>query len=176
MKIHKTKIRGVYVIEAEPKVDDRGYFMRIYAKEVLKKNKIEFDIVHINRSFTKQKGTIRGIHYQIKPHAENKIIQCLHGKVFDVAIDLRRNSKTFGKWLGVELSEKNKKMLLVPRGCGHAFQTLEKDTVVEYFVTEYYSPEYEKGIRWDDPFFKIQWPIDKPLLSEKDASWPLSKR
>lgn len=172
MKISKTKIQGVYIIEAEPCIDERGYFARVFAREILKKEGIQFNIAHINRSLTKLKGTVRGIHYQIKPRQEDKIIQCVQGKIFDVAVDLRTNSKTFGKWVGVELSSENKKMLLVPKGCGHAFQTLSPDCLIEYFVSEYYSPKHERGIAWNDPCFKIDWPIKRAKLSEKDNKWP----
>lgn len=172
MKIIKTKINGVLIIEPEPRVDERGYFARVFAKEVLKANGIPYNIVHINRSLTVARGTIRGIHYQVKPREEDKIIQCIQGKIFDVAVDLRRNSKTFGKWVSVELSGENMRMFLVPKGCGHAFQTLSQNCLIEYFVTEYYSPENEKGIPWNDPFFKIAWPIKRAALSEKDKNWP----
>lgn len=176
MKIHKTKIQGVFVIEPAPRVDERGYFARVFAKEVLKANGIPYNIVHINRSLTKAKGTIRGIHYQVKPREEDKIIQCIQGKIFDVAVDLRPKSKTFGKWVSVELSGENKKMFLIPKDCGHAFQTLTTNCLIEYFVSEYYSPEHERGALWNDPFFKIDWPIKRPILSEKDKSWPLFHR
>lgn len=172
MKVKKTKIEGVFIIEPEPRQDSRGYFARVFAKETLKQNGIVFNIVHINRSLTKAKGTIRGIHYQIRPYEEDKIIQCIEGKIFDVAIDLRRNSKTFGKWFGVELSGENERMFLVPKGCGHAFQTLSPNCLIEYFVTEYYSPEQERGALWNDPFFKIDWPIKRATLSSKDKNWP----
>ncbi len=175
MKIYRTGIKGVFVVEPQPRVDERGYFTRVFAKEILKQNGISFSVAHINQSLTKIKGTIRGIHYQIKPRQEDKIIQCLQGKIFDVAVDLRPKSPTFGKWVGVKLSDKNKKMLLVPKGCGHAFQTLSTNCLIEYFVSEYYSPEYERGLAWNDPFFKIAWPIKHAILSEKDKSWPLFK-
>jgi len=164
MKVLKTKIKDVYVIEPNVRGDSRGFFLRVFAKEILKENGINFDIVHINRSMTVEKGTIRGLHYQSSPRREDKIVQCLAGAIFDVALDLRRNSPTFGKWVGEVLSAENKKMLLIPKGCAHAFQTLEANTTVEYFVTEYYAPEREKGIRWNDPFFKIKWPIAKAKL------------
>ena len=172
MKISKTKIAGVCIIEAEPREDERGYFARVFAKEILKANGISYNIVHINRSLTRKRGTIRGIHYQIKPREEDKIIQCIQGKILDVAVDLRRNSKTYGKWVSVELSGENKKMFLVPKGCGHAFQTLSPNCLIEYFVSEYYSPEHERGALWSDPFFKIKWPIKRTTLSDKDKNWP----
>src|SRR3989344_4819957 len=146
MKVKKTKIKGVFVIEPKVRGDDRGFFVRVFAKEVLKTSGVNFNIVHINRSMTVEKGTIRGLHYQTSPRREDKIVQCLAGAIFDVALDLRRNSPTFGKWVGEVLSAANKKMLLIPKGCAHAFHTLERDTLVEYFVTEYYSPDKEKGI------------------------------
>ncbi len=168
----KTKIQGVYVIEPKVREDSRGYFLRVFAKEELEKEGINFSIVHINRSKTKEEGTIRGIHFQISPKEEDKIIQCLQGKIFDVAVDLRSNSKTYGQWVGEMLDPQSKKMLLVPKGCGHAFQTLEKDTIVEYFVTQYYVPSYEHGIRYNDPTLKIDWPIKCAIVSEKDGNWP----
>ena len=176
MRINKTKIEGVFIIEAEPRVDERGYFARVFAKDIFKEHGIFFSIVHINRSLTKKKGTIRGIHYQIKPRQEDKIVQCIEGSIFDVAVDLRPKSATFGKWIGVKLSGENKKMFLLPKGCGHAFQTLEPNCLIEYFVTEYYSPEHERGALWNDPYFKIDWPIKRAMLSEKDKNWPSFKR
>ena len=176
MKYQETKIKGVYVITAQQRVDERGYFARIFAKEELKKAGIDFSIVHINRSLSKQKGVIRGMHYQVRPMEEDKIVQCLEGKIFDVAIDLRKNSKTYGRWVGKILDAKSRKMLLVPKGCAHGFQTLTKNCLIEYFVTEYYSPKHEKGIRYDDHSFGIKWPIKKAILSEKDQNWPLFKK
>lgn len=173
MKVRKTKIEGVFIIEPQPREDERGYFVRVFAKEVLKVNGISYNIVHINQSLTKAIGTIRGIHYQIKPRQEDKIIRCIQGRIFDVSVDLRPRSKTFGKWASVELSEENKKMFLIPKGCGHAFQTLTPNCLIEYFVSEYYSPEFERGVLWNDPYFKISWPIKRPKLSEKDRNWPL---
>lgn len=175
MKIIKTKIEGVFIIEPDTKIDGRGYFSRIFAKEILKKSNINYNIVHINRSLTKKKGIVRGIHYQIKPRQEDKITQCLMGAIFDVAVDLRPSSPTFGKWVGVELSESNKKMILVPKGCAHGFQTIKKNCVIEYLVSEYYSPEHERGVLWNDPFFNIKWPIKNVTLSEKDKKWPQFK-
>jgi dTDP-4-dehydrorhamnose 3,5-epimerase len=176
MIIEKTKIDGVYIITQEPRVDARGYFARIFAKEELKKYGIAFSIIHANRSLTKEKGMIRGMHYQIFPRKEDKIVQCLRGSIFDVALDLRNGSKTYGKWVGTILSEKNNKMLLVPKGFAHGFQSLEKNSIVEYFVTQRYSPDHERGVRWNDPAFSIDWPIKKASLSKKDGDWPLFKK
>lgn len=175
MIITKTKISGVFVLDPEPRSDSRGYFARIFAKEELKKAGIAFDIVHANRSLTQEKGTIRGLHWQRAPKEEDKIIQCLSGSIFDVVLDLRKNSKTFGQWVSEVLTAENKKMLLLPRGCAHGFQTLEENSVVEYFATEYYAPELEEGVRYNDPNFSINWPIKEAILSEKDANWPSFK-
>lgn len=172
MKFTQTKIKGVYVIEPEPRVDARGYFARVFAKEELKKVGISFSIVHINRSLSKDKGVIRGLHFQRKPYEEDKIIQCLEGKIFDVAVDIRKNSKTYGQWVGEVIDPESKKMILIPKGCAHGFQTLERNSLVEYFVTEYYSPKCEQGIRYNDPVFDINWPIKSAIVSEKDGNWP----
>lgn len=172
MIFRKTKIQGVLVIEPEPREDSRGYFARVFAKEELEKLGVDFSIVHINRSLSKEKGIIRGLHYQLQPKEEDKIIQCLQGKIFDVALDLRQDSATYGQWVSEILDPQNKKMLLIPKGCAHGFQTLEKNSAVEYFVTQYYAPDYEKGVRYNDPSLGINWPIKKALVSEKDSNWP----
>ncbi len=176
MKITQTKIKGVYIIEPQPREDSRGYFARVFAKEELKKAGVSFSIVHINRSLSKDKGVIRGLHYQRNPKSEDKITQCLSGKIFDVALDLRKDSRTYGQWVGEILDPKSKRMLLIPKGCAHGFQTLEKNCLIEYFVTEYYSPSHELGIRYNDPFFKIKWPIKPAIVSEKDRNWPDFKK
>ena len=175
MIFKKTKINGVFTIDLEPRTDNRGYFTRVFAKEEFKKFKIPFSIIHANRSLTVNKGMIRGMHYQIYPKQEDKIIQCLKGSIFDVALDLRKESKTYGKWVGEILSAENKRMLLVPKGFAHGFQALEKNCLIEYFVTQSYAPKHERGLRWNDPAFNIKWPIKKALLSDKDSNWPLVK-
>lgn len=173
MKITKTKIEGVYVIEMELRQDVRGYFTRVFCKHELREAGVHFDIVQINRSKTTKKGTVRGMHYQNRPYAEDKIIQCVQGAIFDVALDLRKDSLTYGEWFAKELTADNNTMLLVPKGCAHGFQSLRPDTVVEYFVSEYYTAKAESGIRWDDSEFAIDWPLKNANLSEKDAAWPL---
>ena len=175
MTITKTKIEGVYIIDLVLREDARGYFTRVFGKDELEKYNISYSIAQINRSLTITKGTIRGLHYQKKPKEEDKIVQCLDGRIFDVAVDLRKDSKTFGEWVGVELSKDNKRMLLIPKGCAHGFQSLEKNCLVEYFVSQFYSPDNERGLLWNDPTFNVDWPIKKASLSEKDQSWPLFK-
>lgn len=175
MIFKKTLIEGVWIIESEPIKDGRGYFTRIFAVEELKKHKINFNIVQMSHSFNRKKGTLRGLHFQKKPYAEDKIVQCIRGKIFDVAVDIRKNSKTFGKWVSVELSEKNFRMLLVPKHIAHGFQTLVDNCLIQYTMSEFFSAEHSSGYRWDDPAFSIKWPLKKPLLSLKDKSWPLLK-
>ncbi|PIT88942.1 MAG: dTDP-4-dehydrorhamnose 3,5-epimerase [Candidatus Levybacteria bacterium CG10_big_fil_rev_8_21_14_0_10_36_7] len=172
----KSAIPDVLIIEPTPRGDTRGYFARVFAKEELEKVGVSYDIVHVNRSMTEEKGTIRGMHCQIAPKEEDKIVQCLSGSIFDVALDLREGSPTYGKWVGEILSAENKKMFLIPKGFAHGFQTLEENTLVEYFVSEYYAPECEIGIRWNDPFHEIKWPLQDVQVSEKDGKWPDFKK
>ena len=175
MIFNKTKIEGLYIIEPELKIDERGYFARIFCKEEFAKIGLNFEIVQINRSSNLKKGTLRGMHFQKSAKAEDKIVQCLKGAIYDVAVDLRPNSPTYGHWVAEELTEENKKMFLIPKGFGHGFQTLTDDCEVLYFMSEFYSPQHESGVRWDDPFFNIKWPIKNPILSENDKNWPLIK-
>jgi len=173
MKFKETKLKGLYIIEPEIHFDDRGYFARIFCKQELSKTGIDFNIVQANRSLNKKQGTIRGMHFQKPPKVEDKIIQCIKGKIYDVAIDLRQDSPTYGEWVAEKLSEENKKMFLIPKGFAHGFQTLTDNCEILYFMSEFYSPQYESGVRWDDPFFNIKWPIKDPILSEKDKNWLL---
>jgi len=172
MKFRKTKIESVYIIEQELREDSRGFFTRVFCKHELADQHIPFEIVQINKSKSVQKGTIRGMHYQNDPSSEDKIVQCIQGSVFDVALDIRPSSLTYGQWVSQELTDENHKMLLIPKGCAHGFQTLVPDTVVMYFVSQYYTPEAEGGIRWDDPQFQIKWPVSDVHLSPKDSNWP----
>jgi len=173
MKFVKTKLEGVYVIEPELVEDERGFFARTFCKREFAEQEIDFTIVQTNRSFTKQKGSIRGMHFQREPKAEDKVVQCLQGKIYDVTVDLRKNSKTYGEWVAEELSEENHKMLLIPKGCAHGFQTLEDNCETLYYMSEFYSPEHAAGVLWNDKSFNIQWPMGNPILSKKDSSWPL---
>lgn len=176
MKFRETKIKGLYIIELEPKVDDRGYLRRVFCKEELTNNGLDFSIVQVSQTLTKQKGTIRGMHLQKSPKAEDKIVQCLKGSVYDVAIDLRENSATYGQWVGEELTANNQKMFLIPKGFAHGFQTLSDDCELQYFMSEYYSGDLASGVRFSDPLFNIKWPLEVLNLSEKDKNWPLISR
>jgi dTDP-4-dehydrorhamnose 3,5-epimerase len=166
----KTPIEGLYKIELEKFEDYRGFFARIFCKKEFENQRLKNNIVQINNSYNKKKGTLRGLHYQLPPKAEVKIIRCIRGSIFDVVIDLRKDSPTFLKWFGCELNENNKKMLYVPEGFAHGFLTLEDDTEIIYFTTEFYSPQYERCIRWNDPKFSIQWPFEPTVISEKDRN------
>lgn len=174
MIFHKTKIKGVFVIELELRCDERGYFTRMFCKKEMIAAGIDFfEVAQGNRSHTLEKGMIRGMHYQMAPHAEDKIIQCVAGSIYDVVLDMREDSATFGQWVSEELTAENGKMLLVPKGCAHGFQTLVENCMVQYLVSAYYASGSERGVKWNDPAFGIAWPVAVAGVSEKDANWPL---
>lgn len=172
MKFIETELKGAYFIKLEKMVDERGFFARAFCKKEYAEFGLINEIVQINDSFSKDKGTLRGMHYQLEPKAEDKIVRCIKGSLYDVIIDIRKDSETFGKWIGVELTAENRKMLFVPKGFAHGFITLEDNTEALYLVTEFYAPEFERGIRWNDPKFNIRWPIEALHISEKDKSNP----
>lgn len=172
MKIHKTPIEGCFEIELTPMQDHRGVFARTFCQKELRSAGVEFQIAQSNFSMTREKGSIRGMHYQVEPKAESKIVRVIRGSIFDVCIDLRRNSTTFGKWHGVELNDKNFKMLLLPKGCAHGFQTLEDNCEMIYFHDEFYTPECDRTAHHQDPLFAIRWPLPVASISDKDKSAP----
>lgn len=176
MKFKETKIKGLYTIELDLISDERGFFVRNFCRDEFFKEGIDINIVQSNISFNKKRGTLRGMHFQKEPKAEDKIIQCLRGATYDIAVDLRKDSSTYGQWVGEELTEENKNIFLIPKGFAHGFQTLADDTLLQYFMSEFYSPEYAYGIRWDDPFFNIKWPLKPTVISEKDKNWPLTEQ
>ena len=176
MIFNKTKISGLYIIEPELKKDERGYFSRIFCQEELARNGLDFGIVQANISLTLQKGTVRGMHFQKEPKAEAKIVRCLRGIVYDVVIDLRKESPTFEQWVAEELSGDNKKMFYIPKDFAHGFQSLTENCEMEYFMSEFYSPEHASGVRWDDPKLEIEWPLPVSGISDKDKNWPLIDR
>ena len=171
MIFSETKLQGVFVIQLEKIIDERGFFARSWDKGIFEKNECNSKLVQCNISFNKKKGTIRGMHYQDKPHQETKLVRCTKGSIFDVIVDLRETSKTKNQWFGIELTENNGKMLYVPEGFAHGFQTLEDDSEVFYQMSEFYFPELAKGKKWDNPIFNISWPINDPIISEKDSKW-----
>jgi len=168
MKFHKTKLIGLYIIELEPFQDERGEFYRVLCKNELKEIGHKKEIVQINFSNTIKEGAIRGMHFQYPPKSEIKIVKCLKGSIFDIAIDLRKKSPTFLQWHGEILSSKNLKMMYIPEGFAHGFQALEDNAEVIYFVSEFYSPEFEGGVKYNDPRINIKWPLKITMISQKD--------
>lgn len=175
MKITKTKLDGVVIIEPDVFGDNRGFFMESWNKEKMAELGLDYDFVQDNHSKSTVKGTLRGIHFQKGDKAQAKLVRCVKGAVLDVAVDLRENSPTFKQWVGVELSEANKKQLLIPRGFGHGFVTLTDDVEFLYKADNYYAPEADAGIRWNDPDIGVEWGIENPILSEKDKKNPFLK-
>ena len=173
MKIINTPLNGLKILELEPRTDERGYFVRTFCGDELRVSDLDFKVKQINHSFTKLTGTLRGMHFQREPKAEGKIVQCLRGKIYDVTLDLRPESSTYLKWFPVELSEGKQILFYIPKGFAHGLQTLTDNCLVQYFMSETYSPEHVAGVRWDDPALAIKWPIAKPILAEKDKNWPL---
>ena len=173
-KFTKTEIEGVYIIEPKVFGDNRGYFMETYNEQEFKNNGLDYNFVQDNQSKSK-KGVLRGLHFQ-KTHPQAKLVRVLEGEVFDVAVDLRKGSKTYGKWVGVILSEENKKQFMIPRGFAHGFVVLSETAVFAYKCDDFYHPEDEAGIMWNDPDINIEWPYKgELLLSEKDKVHPLLK-
>lgn len=176
MKITETNLNGVVIIEPTVFGDHRGWFMETYNKEKFHDAGIINNFIQDNQSFSAVKGTLRGLHYQLNPKAQTKLVRCTRGAIFDVAVDIRNESPTFGKWFGIELTAENRKQLLIPKGFAHGFMTLTEDVEVQYKVDELYAPECDRGIIWNDPEIAIQWPIDiAPILSAKDEKSPLLK-
>ena len=171
----ETDLKGAYIIDVNKIVDERGYFGRTFCKKEFENNGLEPNIAQANMSFNHKKGTLRGMHYQVSPYEETKLVKCTSGAIFDVIVDLRKDSPTYLKWTGVELSEENNRMLYVPRDFAHGFITLTDNTAIQYLVSEFYAPGSEKGIKWDDPKFNIKWPIDIAVISEKDNAHPYFK-
>ena len=172
MKFICTPLEGAYVIEPEPVFDERGFFARTWCRE-------EFLAQGLNPNFTqccissnKRRGTLRGLHYQDKPYQEAKLVRCSSGAICDVIVDLRLASPSHAKWFAVELTAANRRMLYAPEGFAHGFQTLVDDTEVFYHITESYQPEYARGVRWDDPLFRVEWPNKDPIISARDKSFP----
>lgn len=169
----ETKLKGAFLIDLEPKEDERGFFARTWDRRKFRERGLDPDIVQSNLSYSRRAGTLRGLHYQAAPYEETKLIRCTSGAIYDVILDLRPHSPTHLQWSAAELTEDNLRMLYVPKGFAHGFQTLTDDVEVIYHVSEYYTPEAERGIRWNDPQFAFEWP-DVPVrtMSEKDRSWP----
>jgi dTDP-4-dehydrorhamnose 3,5-epimerase len=173
MRFTETSIGGAYLVDIEPRGDERGWFARVWCREELQRHGLDGNFVQCNSSYSRDAGTLRGLHYQTAPHEEAKLVRCLHGAIYDVIVDVRPDSPTYGQWFGVQLTAADRRMLYVATGLAHGFQALEQDTEVMYPVTAAYAPQAERGVRWDDPFFAIEWPLaDRAIVSPKDRSWP----
>lgn len=171
MIFKELEISGVYLITPEKKHDERGYFLRVYCEREFSQLGLCTSFVQENISYNQHRGTLRGMHYQIAPHEEIKLVSCMRGAIYDVVLDIRPNSPTYGKWLTETLTYDNNAMLYIPGGLAHGFQTLEDDTLVHYHMGEFYNPEASAGIRFDDSNFNITWPIEGKIMSEKDKNY-----
>jgi dTDP-4-dehydrorhamnose 3,5-epimerase len=173
MRFTETKLAGVYLIEPRRFEDDRGFFAPCFSAKEFATRGMASVFIENNISFSRNRGTLRGIHYQTAPHGQDKLVRCTRGAVFDVAVDLRPDSPTFKQWVGFELSEENRSMLYVPGDCGHGYQTLVDETEVFYMVSQVYVPESGQGYRWNDPAFGIEWPdVGARVLIERDQYYP----
>ena len=170
MLFQETPLAGAYIVELEKRGDDRGFFARVFCRNEFRDAGLVTEFVQVNNSLSAQQGTLRGMHYQLAPHAETKVVRCIRGSLWDCILDLRPESPTFGKWFGDTLSTDNRKMMYVPKGFAHGFITLEPNTEALYFVDEFYASESERGIRWNDPKFGVRWPIVPSVISEKDVT------
>ena len=171
MKFHSTPLQGAYVIEPEKRGDERGFFARLYCEREFAQAGLVSQFVQMNNSLSTNQGTLRGMHYQLGEAAEVKLIRCVRGSLWDAILDLRHGSTTFGKWYACELSAENRLMMYAPKGFAHATLTLSEDTEAIYLVSNFYAPEKERGVRWNDPRFAIEWPIQPTDISPKDAAW-----
>jgi dTDP-4-dehydrorhamnose 3,5-epimerase len=172
MTFHETKIPGVFEIHIEPKRDDRGFFARVWCQKEFTDRGLDSHLVQCSVSYNTQKGTLRGMHYQVTPFQETKVVGCTRGAIYDVVLDLRPQSDTFRDWIGVALTAENRNMVYVPKGCAHGFLTLQDDTEVFYQISEFYDAESARGVRWDDPAFHIVWPQKVEVISQRDQSYP----
>ena len=173
MKAIKTDLDGVIIVEPQVFGDNRGWFMETYSEDKMKEIGIDVKFVQDNQSYSAQKGTLRGLHFQKNPMAQSKLIRCTRGAIIDVAVDIRKGSPNYKKWVAVELSEENKRMLFLPRGFAHGFLTITEDVEVQYKVDNLYSKECDRSVKFNDPSIGVEWGIDNPILSQKDIDAPL---
>jgi len=172
VKFDQTKLPGVVHVRIVPAVDERGFFARTWCEEEFERHDLNARLVQCSLSFNRRKGTLRGIHYQAAPFEESKVVRCTLGAIYDVIVDLRPDSPTFQQWIGITLSAANREMVYIPEGCGHGFITLEDDTEVFYQMSEFYKPKAARGVRWDDPAFRVAWPAKPVVMSERDRTYP----
>ena len=172
MRFTPSALADTVIVDIEGPVDNRGLFARTFCENEFAAAGLPVRFVQSSVSFNARRGTLRGLHYQVPPKAEGKLVRCTRGAIYDVVVDLRPPSGTFLQWIGVELTAENRRALYVPPGCAHGFQTLADDSEVLYLMTEFYAPEMARGVRWNDPIFGIEWPIAEATLSERDATYP----
>lgn len=173
MVFHETPLKGAYTLHLQKSEDERGFFARIWCRRELELHGITGKLAQASLSFNRWKHTLRGMHFQAPPHEETKIVRCIRGRLLDVIVDLRPDSPTYTKWVGVELSADNRQALIIPPGFAHGFQTLEDSTEILYLISEFYHAEAARGVRWNDPVFAIEWPeADRRIISQKDQTWP----
>jgi dTDP-4-dehydrorhamnose 3,5-epimerase len=173
MNFIATELADAYIIELKRFTDERGSFAQVWDAAAFERQGLPTRVVLINESYNRQRGTLRGMHFQRPPHAQAKVVRCIRGAIYDVIVDLRPDSSSYLRWVGVELTEENGRLLYVPEGFAHGFQTLEDETRVEYQVSDIYAPQLEDGVRYDDPAFGISWPLEVAVISPKDMRWPL---
>jgi len=171
VRFDQTPLGGAWIVELEPQADERGWFARMFSREEFEARGLDPDVVHANTSFNATAGTLRGMHYQADPHAESKLVRCTRGAIYDVVVDLRRDSPSFRRWFGIELRPDNGLMLYVPAGLAHGFQTLKGETEVSYLMSHEYVASHSRGVRWDDPAFGIEWPPAERIISERDRGF-----
>jgi dTDP-4-dehydrorhamnose 3,5-epimerase len=172
MVFNETDVRGAYLIEIEEIGDDRGFFARTWCRNEFEAHGLVSTVAQCSIGFNVKRGTLRGMHFSVTPHAEVKLIRCSRGAIYDVIVDLRRESPSYRRWVGVQLTEDNRRTLYVPAGCAHGYQTLTDHAEVSYQMDEFYSPECARGARFDDPAFGIEWPLEVSIISERDRNWP----
>jgi dTDP-4-dehydrorhamnose 3,5-epimerase len=175
MQFSNVGIEGVWVIKPDFHQDERGRFFRAWCLHEFEEKGIHFVPLQANMGFSARKGTLRGMHYQVEPALEAKLVRCTRGAIFDVALDLRRESPTYGRWFGTELTAENGRMLFVPEGCAHGYQALEDGTEMHYMASQPYTPASARGARFDDPAFGIQWPLLPSVISAQDRNWPAAE-
>jgi dTDP-4-dehydrorhamnose 3,5-epimerase len=173
VKFIRSKLSGAFIIELEKFEDERGFVAYAWSEREFKEAGLNSKLTEIIVSYNQRKGTLRGMHFQNEPFAQAKLVRCTRGAIYDVAIDLRVDSPTFKKWEAVELTAENRRMFYVPEGFAHGYQSLADETEVSYQISEVYAPEYAGGVRWDDPAFGIKWPLENPILIERDQTYPL---
>jgi len=176
MQFEQTNVAGATIIKPSPHQDDRGRFMRAWCAKEFGEHGLDFTPVQANMGFSRQRGTVRGMHFQNATAPEAKLVRCTRGAIFDVVLDVRSDSPSFGEWYGAELTAENGRMLYVPALCAHGYQTLEDDTEMFYMASAFYTPSAVRGVRFDDPAFNVRWPLPVSSVSDQDRSWPLLRR